>query len=85
MNAEQRERYRIKAGLLAEPDGHYSFPSIEGSLTSDTGRTEIIGYWPNHKPTLPPNMDDLAKQQHAHYAAFLADTEQETPNGNPTN
>ena len=29
MNAEQRERYRIKAGLLAEPDGHYSFPSIE--------------------------------------------------------
>ena len=75
MNAEQRERYRIKAGLLAEPDGHYSFPSIEGSLTSDTGRTEIIGYWPS--PTLIPssNMDDLAKRQHAHYAAFLADTE----------
>jgi len=77
MNAEQRERYRIKAGLLAEPDGYYSFPSLEGSLTSDTGRTEIIGYWPNDTLIPSSNMDDLAKQQHAHYAAFLNDTEQE--------
>jgi hypothetical protein len=37
-------------GLLDEPDGYYSFPVIEGSFFSPTGKPRILGYHPQRSP-----------------------------------
>ena len=45
-----REQKRVHAGLLKEPDGYYSTPSIEGAWFSPSGHMEIIGYHPHAAP-----------------------------------
>ena len=70
MNAEEREIIRVKRGLLKEQSGYYDTPIVEGALTTDTGKPEIIGFMP-YVPLQPVDLEAMRAAMHEMYRREL--------------